>query len=244
MENRIPLIVDSSTQKIKELPVGDNLDLTSSSIVGVVSVTATSFHGDGSQLTGINATSAIGGIGSLTQLQVTGVSTFTNGPVLVGSATSTGTASQSLQVTGGAYISGSVGIGTTNPTATLDVTGTLNGSAFESYELDDISSAVDGLETTFIPRFNYDRVTITNPFRLMVTVNGIPQSAFINNTNYVYQSNFLGSNNGFTIDNDSNIKFTESVPIGSQIVIRVLPSSITSRIRYYPFNPADILLGY
>jgi hypothetical protein len=40
---------------------------------------------------------------------------ITSGPVLVGSATSTGTASQRLQVTGGAYVSGSVGIGTTNP---------------------------------------------------------------------------------------------------------------------------------
>lgn len=59
------------------------------------------------------STSVIGGISSVTQLQVTGVSTFTNGPVLVGSATSTGTASQRLQVTGGGYFSGNVGIGTT-----------------------------------------------------------------------------------------------------------------------------------
>ena len=57
------------------------------------------------------------------QLNVSGVSTFTNGPVLIGSGTSTGTANQKLQVTGGAYVSGSVGIGTTNPTSTLTVTG-------------------------------------------------------------------------------------------------------------------------
>jgi hypothetical protein len=69
------------------------------------------------------STSVIGGIGSITQLQVTGVSTFTNGPVLVGSATSTGTASQRLQVTGGAYVSDSVGIGTTYSTYELDVIG-------------------------------------------------------------------------------------------------------------------------
>ena len=40
---------------------------------------------------------------------------ITSGPVLVGTVSSTGTASQPLQVTGGTYISGSVGIGTTNP---------------------------------------------------------------------------------------------------------------------------------
>ena len=56
-------------------------------------------------------------------LQVSGISTFTNGPVLVGSATSTGTATQRLQVSGGAYVSGSVGIGTTNPTEQLTVRG-------------------------------------------------------------------------------------------------------------------------
>ena len=59
--------------------------------------------------------SVIGGIGSITQLQVTGVSTFTNGPVLIGSGTSTGTASQPLQVSGGAYVSGNLGVGNTNP---------------------------------------------------------------------------------------------------------------------------------
>jgi len=80
MADRIPLIVDSSTQQIKELPTNDNLDLTSSGIIGVTSVTATStivgsavtinstginaggvvgiitatsFRGDGSQLTGV-----------------------------------------------------------------------------------------------------------------------------------------------------------------------------------------------
>ena len=37
--------------------------------------------------------------------------------------TKTGTASQSLQVTGGAYVSGNLGIGTTNPTTKLDVNG-------------------------------------------------------------------------------------------------------------------------
>ena len=58
-------------------------------------------------------------------LRITGVSTFTTtaGPVLIGGGTSTGTASQPLQVTGGAYVSGSVGIGTTNPTSTLHIVG-------------------------------------------------------------------------------------------------------------------------
>lgn len=38
MANRFPLIVDASAKQIKELPASDNLDLTSSGIVGVTSV--------------------------------------------------------------------------------------------------------------------------------------------------------------------------------------------------------------
>ena len=64
------------------------------------------------------------GIGSFTQLQVAGVSTFTAGPVLIGSGTSTGTATQRLQVTGGGYVSGNLGIGTTNPIQKVEVIST------------------------------------------------------------------------------------------------------------------------
>ena len=72
----------------------------------------------------LNATGI--GVTNLTvynNLSVGGVSTFTNGPVLIGSGTSTGTASQRLQVTGGTYVSGNLGIGSTNPTSKLHVVG-------------------------------------------------------------------------------------------------------------------------
>jgi len=41
MANRVPLIVDTSTLFIKELPTGDNLDLTGSGIVGLAGVGGT-----------------------------------------------------------------------------------------------------------------------------------------------------------------------------------------------------------
>jgi hypothetical protein len=65
--------------------------------------------------------SSLTSLGTLGQLQVTGVSTFTNGPVLIGSGTSTGTSSQRLQVAGinsSVYIGGNLGIGTTTFTGT------------------------------------------------------------------------------------------------------------------------------
>ena len=63
-----------------------------------------------------------------------GVTTFSNGTVLIGSATSTGTASQRLQVLGGALFNtganttDGVGIGITNPTARLHISAQLNNS--------------------------------------------------------------------------------------------------------------------
>lgn len=56
-----------------------------------------------------------------------------NGIFLVGAATSTGTASQLLQVTGGAYVSGNLGIGTTTPTSKLHVVGDVRVSGASTF---------------------------------------------------------------------------------------------------------------
>jgi hypothetical protein len=62
------------------------------------------------------------------------------GELLVGTGTSTGTASQRLQVDSGAYVSGSVGIGTTRPTSKLYV----NGDAYVTGIITSTSSTVGG----------------------------------------------------------------------------------------------------
>ena len=51
---------------------------------------------------------------NFTSLNISGISTLQS-TTLIGGGTSTGTASQPLQVTGGAYVSGNLGIGATNP---------------------------------------------------------------------------------------------------------------------------------
>lgn len=48
---------------------------------------------------------------------------YHQGNILVGSATSTGTASQRLQVTGGVYVSGNIGVAATSPSFPVDVAG-------------------------------------------------------------------------------------------------------------------------
>ena len=73
MADRFPLVANESAGQIQELPAGDNLNLSTNSIVGVGSVTATSFFGDGSSLTGIAATDNI----NTDSVNVTGVVTAT-----------------------------------------------------------------------------------------------------------------------------------------------------------------------
>jgi len=68
----------------------------------------------------INITGSIANTGQiLDNLTVSGFSTFTSGPVVIGSGIQTGTSK--LQVSGDTFITGSVGIGTTNPVGQLHV---------------------------------------------------------------------------------------------------------------------------
>ena len=86
MADRFPLIANSSANQIQELAPSDNLNLANNSIVGVVSVTATTFYGSGANLTGIDATSIKHTEGNV-KVQANAV-----GAVVTGIATITGNA--------------------------------------------------------------------------------------------------------------------------------------------------------
>ncbi len=76
MANRFPLIVDSSSQSIKELVASDNLDLASSGIVNVTSIGATNI--------------SVTGIVTATEFDITGsTNTFNVSGLNVGVATVT-----------------------------------------------------------------------------------------------------------------------------------------------------------
>lgn len=86
----------------------------------------TNFNG----FVGIGTTNPETNLDVVGDIRVTGVSSFFGGPVLIdnaplliGSGTSTGTESQKLQVTGNAYVSDNLGIGTTVPSTKMDVRG-------------------------------------------------------------------------------------------------------------------------
>jgi hypothetical protein len=105
-------------------------DITNIDSIGIITARSGVTVGAGLSVVGVS-TLGITNTTNLTtqQFNVTGISTFANGPVLIGSGTSTGTASQPLQVTGSAYVSGNLGVGATNPTAKLDISGDFIGRA-------------------------------------------------------------------------------------------------------------------
>ena len=119
-----------------------------------------------------------------------------------------------------------------------------NGSIVEDlYELDDASTffASDGLQNTIVPRFNGERITISNPFKLLITVNGVIQSSFIYDKEYVWKSDVLIANDGYTVDYDGNIKFSEAIPQNAQIVMKTVSGANKATVRNYPFKALDVM---
>tara|TARA_R100000152_G_C6756041_1_gene179815 strand:- start:936 stop:1388 length:453 start_codon:yes stop_codon:yes gene_type:complete len=78
MADRFPLIANSSANQIQELAAADNLNLANNSIVGVVSVTATTYYGNGANLTGIDASSLKDGNNVKVQATSTGATVTGN----------------------------------------------------------------------------------------------------------------------------------------------------------------------
>jgi hypothetical protein len=95
--------------------------ITPTGITGINSITSSGSTLSFQNVSGGNINVSGVNISSGTNINISGVSTFTSGPVLIGSGTSTGTASQPLQVTGGAYVSDNLGIGLTNPFSKLQI---------------------------------------------------------------------------------------------------------------------------
>ena len=86
MANRFPLIVDSSSLQIKEIPSGDDLNLAGNSIVGVVSITASGNVTIGGTLT-YEDVKNVDSVGLVTAQ--TGLRVLAGGAVIAGATTAT-----------------------------------------------------------------------------------------------------------------------------------------------------------
>ncbi len=124
----------------------------------------------------------------------------------------------------------------------LEVTGDVKGFYSDIIELDDFSGSFDGRTNAFKPKYNQKDLVLDNPLRLVVSLNGVVQSAFIQNREYVWQSGLMGFK-GYTVDS-GRIKFAEAPPHGSTVNARVFPGpQVNKKTRIYPFKAVDVALG-
>ena len=106
--------------------------------------------------------------------------------------------------------------------------------------LDNLEWRFDGIESRFYPMYRGEVINITNPYRLLLTINGIIQT--VDFPEYVWQS--MLPRDGFMIDSEGYIAFSERPPAGSTFDARIMMgSATTTRNRIYPFRATDIMLG-
>ena len=84
MADRYPLVVNSSTSKIQELPAGGNLDLHNNGIVNAGNITATGF--DGPIIAGAGSSNIVGGINTTASMRVGGDTSSSEDLVVTGDA--------------------------------------------------------------------------------------------------------------------------------------------------------------
>ena len=114
MADRFPLVANSSTSQIQEIPSGDTLDLSGNNVKGVGIITATTFSGN---VTGTSG--GLSGTPNITVGTVTGTdATFSGNLTVNGTTTTIDTAITEVD---SLNVEGSVGIGTTNPSHKLNV---------------------------------------------------------------------------------------------------------------------------
>jgi hypothetical protein len=106
--------------------------------------------------------------------------------------------------------------------------------------LDNLKYQFDGIESRFNPTYQGITQSISNPFRVLLSLNGIIQE--VGFSEVVWGTPF--SYNGFTIDSDGYLAFSEVPPHGSDFSARILAGPVTqSSNNTYPFKAMDILLG-
>lgn len=112
------------------------------------------------------------------------------------------------------------------------------------YDLDDISYLTDGITNVFPLTYNTANVSVASPWNLMVSISGLVQAAYANTQETVWLSYVAAAPKGYTLDSGGNIVFADSVPAGSDVMIRVVPGIPAANTKIYPFRPIDVLMGY
>jgi hypothetical protein len=126
-------------------------------------------------------------------------------------------------------------------TAKSAIERTYTNERLEVVPLDDVSTKFDGSNSRFLPSVGGTQITISNPLRLLVTINGIIQ--MLGNQDNHWLSPLAPD--GFYIASDGYIEFSEPIPEGSTFDARLMPGKTSNTLEKsrYPFRATDILLG-
>jgi hypothetical protein len=98
----------------------------------------------------------------------------------------------------------------------------------------------DGVESRWLPKSNGEKINVTNPQKLLISVNGAVQT--VDSPDYVWQSPL--PRQGFYVDSDGYLSFSEVPPAGSTFSGKIMLGPTTNvSSKNYPFSAEDILLG-
>jgi hypothetical protein len=110
----------------------------------------------------------------------------------------------------------------------------------EIIPLDDISWQFNGVQNRFLATYQNTPVPVTNPYKLLLSINGIMQS--VNTQEHLWLSPITPR--GFFIDTDGYIRLSEIPPVGSTFDGRIMAGQdTTTKTKNYPFRAIDIMLG-
>jgi hypothetical protein len=140
-----------------------------------------------------------------------------------------------------ANVSNVLNVGADGTILAADSTATV-GMSWQDYTivpLDNLYYKFDGIENRFYPTYQGNLISITNPLRILITINGIIQT--VSFPEYVWQSGM--PMDGFMVDSDGYIAFSEAPPAGSTFYGRIEAGSNIVNYPTYPFKAVDILLG-
>jgi hypothetical protein len=135
---------------------------------------------------------------------------------------------------GAAYI-------TNLPSGVINVTNNaINPPETDIIPLDNLANDFNGVSNRFQMKYQGTAISMKNPFRLLVSVNGVVQT--VNTPDYVWQSPI--AYDGLFLDSDGYITLSDIPPLGSTFDGRILGGATTStKTKNYPFRAVDLLIG-
>ena len=181
---------------------------------------------------------------------VVGTSQFYGPSYFYGNINSTG----SIAATGGLALGGNVSIaGTSTLTGNLALGGTLTfadgstqntASVNQLQVMNDISTAFDGVTTTFNLAIGSSNINIATPQQLLVSVGGAVLAPFITNPDYIDLSEVTLFTRGYKLNNGHTIVFANAPRWQQDFSGRVLSNTApVNNTVTYPFKPLNIALA-